>query len=137
MAIECDQIEQIGNELIMAFDGCKVPKNSDLVKLVELVLAVNHCKNVGNPYNTLVSDSYIEQETPQEITYPIYLIHSYSLNVIEGSIEYEGFNFPKGSTRNVEYTTTNKKEVKFTVNPDSRVLFEYLKEDQFEEELIY
>jgi hypothetical protein len=126
MAIECDQIVQVGNELISAFDGCKVPKNSDLVKLVELVLAVNNCSNGGDQYNTLISDIY---NTPGEVIYQPYMLHSFSLNVMEGSIIYEGFEFPKGSTRNVEYTTTNKKEIKFTVNTGSSVLFEYLVED--------
>lgn len=126
MSIQCDEITTIGNQLIAAFDGCKVPKNSDLVKLVELVLAVNHCSNGGDLYNTLLSDTY---EEPGEVIYPPYMMHSFSLNVMEGSIEYEGFNFPKGSTRNVEYTTTNKKEIKFTVNTGSKVFFEYLIED--------
>jgi len=48
------------------------------------------------------------------------------LNVISGSIEYAGFNFPAGATRNVEFTTLNQEDITFTVNPGSEVLFEYL-----------
>ena len=114
------------NELLIAFQDCNKIKNSDLRRLVELVSAVNTCANGGPDYNTLVSVSYT---TPQTIIFPINSFHSFSLNVISGSIEYEGFNFPAGSTRNIEYTTLNQTPVTFTVNPNSEVLFEYLVED--------
>jgi|SRR6478609_6362983 len=126
MSIQCDQITQEGNRLIAAFDGCKTPKNSDLVALTELILAVHNCANGGDPYNTLMSDTY---DTEQDVVYPVRYIHSYSLSVLEGSMEYEGSNFPAGSTRNVEFSTTNAKEIKFTVNPGSKVFFEYQIED--------
>lgn len=123
MAIQCNEINQVINELLIAFQDCNKVKNSDLRKLVELVAAVNTCNNGGSNYNTLVSESFT---TPQTVTYPVDSFHSYSLNVISGSIEYQGFNFPAGSTRNVEYTTLNQTEVTFIVNSGSEVLFEYL-----------
>ena len=123
MVINCLEINQVINELLIAFQDCNKIKNSDLRRLVELVSAVNTCANGGPDYNTLVSVSYT---TPQTIIFPINSFHSFSLNVISGSIEYEGFNFPAGSTRNIEYTTLNQSEVTFTVNSGSEVLFEYL-----------
>jgi len=121
--IECNEVSQVVNELLIAFQDCNKLKNSDLRRLVELVSAVNTCQSGGTPYNTLVSESYT---TSQVVTFPPNSFHSFSLNVISGSITYQGFNFPAGSTRNIEYTTLNQSEVTFTVNPGSEVLFEYL-----------
>lgn len=121
--IECNEISQTINELLISFQDCNKIKNSDLRKLVELISAVNTCQNGGPNYNTLVSQSYT---TPQTVTYPPNSFHSFSLNVISGSIEYQGFNFPAGSTRNIEYTTLNQTGVEFIINPGSEVLFEYL-----------
>lgn len=121
--IECNEISQVANQLISAFQDCNKIKNSDLRKLVDLILAVNTCSNGGPNYNTLIDINYT---TPQVVTFPPNTLHSYSLNVISGSIVYAGFNFPAGSTRNVEFTTLNQENVTFTVNPGSEVLFEYL-----------
>ena len=123
MVINCLEINQVINELLIAFQDCNKIKNSDLRRLVELVSAVNTCSNGGPNYSTLISVSYT---TPQIVTFPPNSFHSFSLNVISGSIEYEGFNFPAGSTRNIEYTTLNQTPVTFTVNSNSEVLFEYL-----------
>jgi hypothetical protein len=124
--IECNEINQTVNELLIAFQDCNKIKNSDLRKLVELVAAVNTCNNGGPNYNVLISDSYT---TPQTVVYPINSFHSFSLNVLSGSIEYQGFNLTAGSTRNVEFTTLNQSEIQFVVNPGSEVLFEYLIEE--------
>lgn len=123
MAIECDQINQTINELLVAFQDCNKIKQSDLNKLVELVSAVNECAGGGALYNTVVSDKYT---TPQVVTYPINSFHSYSLNVLGGSIVYDGFTFTAGTVRNIEFTTLNQTPVTFTVNPGSTVFFEYL-----------
>lgn len=123
MIIECNEISQVANELLIAFKDCNKVKNEDLRKLVDLVLAVNTCANGGPDYNTLVSVPYT---TAQTVTFPVNSFHSFSLNVMSGSIEYDGFNFPAGSTRNIEYTTLNQTPVTFTINPNSEVLFEYL-----------
>lgn len=125
MVIQCSEINQTVNELLIAFQDCNKVKNSDLRKLVELVSAVNTCANGGPDYNTLLADSYT---TPQIVTYPVNSFHSFSLSVLSGSIEYQGFNFPAGSTRNVEFTNLNQTEITFEVNPGSEVLFEYLVE---------
>lgn len=121
--IQCNEITQNINELLIAFQDCNKTKNSDLRKLVELVAAVSSCANGGPLYNTLISVSYT---TPQTVTFLPNSFHSFSLNVISGSIEYQGFNFTAGSTRNIEYTTLNQSGVTFTINPGSTVLFEYL-----------
>lgn len=121
--IQCNEITQNINELLIAFQDCNKIKNSDLRKLVELVAAVNNCANGGPNYNTLVSESYT---TPQVVIFPPNSFHSFSLNVISGSIEYQGFNFSAGSTRNIEYTTLNQATFEFTINSGSEVLFEYL-----------
>jgi len=121
--IECNSINQVINELLIAFQDCNKIKNSDLRRLVELVSAVNTCQNGGPSYDTTVIDEYT---TSQIVSYPPNTLHSYSLNVISGSIEYAGFILPAGSTRNVEYTNLNQDEIVFTVNTGSQVLFEYL-----------
>lgn len=126
MIIECNEISQSANELLIAFADCNKIKNSDLRKMVDLVLAVSTCSNGGPNYNTLIDISYT---TPQTVTFPPNTLHSYSLSVISGSIEYAGFNFPAGSTRNVEFATLNQEVITFTVNAGSEVLFEYLIED--------
>ena len=43
MVIECNEIQQEINYLLIAFQDCNKIKNSDLRKLVELVSAVNTC----------------------------------------------------------------------------------------------
>jgi len=123
MLIECNEISQTVNELLIAFQDCNKIKNEDLRKLVELVAAVNTCANGGTNYNTLVS-SHIT--SPGLVTFPINSFHSFSLNVIAGTIEYEGVNFSAGSTRNVEFTTLNQSVISFTLNPGAEVLFQYL-----------
>ena len=121
--IQCNEISQNVNQLLIAFQDCNDIKNSDLRRLVELVSAVSTCNNGGPAYNSLVSVTY---NTPQTVTIPINTLHSYSLNVISGSITYSGFNFPAGSTRNVEFTNLNQQVIVFTVNAGTEVLFEYL-----------
>lgn len=123
MVIECNEINQVANQLQIAFQDCNKIKNEDLRKLVDLIIAVNTCTNGGPNYDTLVSEEYT---TPQVVSFTANSFHSFSLNVLSGSIEYLGFNFPAGSTRNVEYTTLNQEIFTFTVNPGSTVLFEYL-----------
>lgn len=126
MIIECDEINQTINQLKMAFTTCKHPTNKDLVLLVDLITAVNKCANGGANYNTLVTERY---EGPSEILVPINTLHSYTIAVLKGSVEYEGFTFPRGTTRNIEFTTLNQTAFKYTVTPGSLVMFEYLIED--------
>lgn len=123
MAIQCSEIDQVINELLIAFQGCKQIKNSDLVKLVELVAAVNECAGGGDPYNTQVTVAYT---SPQTVTWPVNSYHSYSLSVLSGSIIYQGFTLQAGTVRNVEFTNLNQTPLEFEVNPNTEVLFEYL-----------
>lgn len=122
-AIPCNEIDQVVNELLIAFQSCKHIKNSDLIKLVELVAAVNSCAGGGDAYDTQVSVSYT---TPQIVTYPNNSYHSYSLSVLSGTITYQGFTLQAGTVRNVEFTNLNQTPLEFEVNIDSEVLFEYL-----------
>ena len=122
MVINCLEINQVVNQLITAFQDCNKIKNSDLRRLVELVSAVNTCANGGPSYDVTIQETY---DTPQIVTFPINSFHSFSLNVLTGSINYYGVNFPAGSTRSIEYTTLNQSEIIFTVNPGSSVFFEY------------
>lgn len=121
--IQCNEITQTVNELLIAFQDCNKVKNSDLRKLTELVAAVNTCANGGPNYDNQVSISYT---TPQIVTFPINSFHSYSLSILSGSIQYQGFTFPAGTTKNVEFTTLNQTELTFEVNAGSNILFEYL-----------
>jgi len=123
MIIECNEISQVINELLIAFQDCNKIKNSDLRKLVELVSAVNTCQTGGPKYDTLVSTTY---NTPQIVTYPPNSFHSCSLSVLSGSIIYQGFTFPSSSVKNIEFTTLNQSAFTFEVLPGANILFEYL-----------
>lgn len=122
MIIECNEISQNINQLLIAFQDCNSIKNSDLRRLVNLVSAVNTCQNGGPNYDVTIQETY---DTPQIVTFPINSFHSFSLNVLTGSIDYYGVNFPAGSTRSIEYTTLNQSSLIFTVKPGSSVFFEY------------
>lgn len=121
--IQCNEINQVINELRISFQNCKQIKPSDLVRLVELVAAVNMCSNGGPSYNTLVSEQY---EGPTIVTYPVNSFHSFTMNVLKGSVEYLGFDFPRGSSRSVSFTTLNQTEITFKLNPGAKMLIEYL-----------
>lgn len=126
MIIECNEINQTINQLKIAFQTCHKFNNKDLELLVDLVAAVNKCANGGANYNTLITERY---EGPSEIVVPVNKLHSYTLAVLKGSVEYDDFTFPRGTTRNVEFTTLNQTAFKYIVNPGSVVMFEYLIED--------
>ena len=125
MVIQCNEITQTVNELLIAFQDCNQIKNSDLRKLVELVSAVNTCQAGGPNYGTQTSVSYT---SPQTVTYPVNSYHSYSLSILTGSILYEGFTLNAGTVKNVEFTTLNQTPLTFIVNAGASVLFEYLTE---------
>jgi len=127
MIIECNEISQTINELLIAFQDCNKIKNSDLRRLVELVSAVNTCTNGGPAYDTIVTDIY-EPETDEIVIYPINTFHAYTLIVLSGNIEYGGFNFPTGTTQNIELTNLNQTSLIFTVKAGSKVMFEYITE---------
>lgn len=127
--IECNEISQTINELLISFQNCKKINNEDLVKLVELIAAVNVCNDGGPRYNTLVSESYspIEDTT---ITYPIDTYHSLNIMIIDGNITRDIsmsiVTFPTGTVLNHEVTTLNQTEYKFTIKAGSIVVVEYL-----------
>lgn len=121
--IQCNEINQVIDELRIAFQTCKQIKPSDLTRMVELISAVNVCSNGGPLYNTIVSQTY---EGPTIVTYPINSFHSFSMNVLKGAVEYQGFDFPRGSSRNIEFTTLNQTEITFKVNANSKMLIEYI-----------
>lgn len=123
MAIECLEIPQTINELLIAFQNCKQVKNEDLTKLVDLVTAVYTCQGAGADYSTLISNTY---NTAGDVEFPANSFHSFSISVLSGSITYQGVTLNAGSTKNVEYSTLNSNPVLFHVNAGSTVLFEYL-----------
>ena len=125
MIIECNEIQQVANQLIVAFQDCNKIKNSDLRKLVDLVIAVNTCSNGGPYYNTIVTNTY-EPVTDEIVTYPINTFHAITIVVLEGSIIYNTFTFPAGTTQNIEVTTLNQTPITFTVKAGSKVMVEYL-----------
>ena len=128
MPIECNEIQQNINELLIAFQDCNKVKNSDLRKLVELVAAVNVCSNGGPSYNTIITDIY-EPISDQIVTYPINTFHALTLVILNGSIVYNTFTFPAGTTQNIEVTTLNQTPIIFTVKAGSKVMVEYIIED--------
>jgi len=127
MTIECNEISQTINELLISFQDCKKILNSDLRKLVELISAVNTCANGGPNYDTLVQETY-EPISSQLVVYPINTFHSITIIIVSGSIVYNTFTFTAGTTQNIEVTTLNQTEISFVANPGSKVLVEYLKE---------
>lgn len=123
--IECNQISQTVNQLLIAFEDCNKIKNSDLRKLVELVSAVNTCANGGADYDTIVTNTY-EPITDQIVTYPVNTFHSITIIVLTGSIVQDTFTFPAGTTQNIEVTTLNQTPIIFTVKAGSKVIVKYL-----------
>jgi len=125
MIIECNEIPQTVNELLISFQDCNKIKNSDLRKLVELVSAVSTCSNGGPNYDTVITDTY-EPITDTIITYPINTFHAITIIVLQGSIIYNTFTFPAGTTQNIEVTNLNQTPITFTVKAGSKVMIEYL-----------
>lgn len=128
MIIECNSINQVVNQLITAFQDCNKIKNSDLRKLVELVSAVNTCTNGGPDYDTIITDIY-EPVVDEIVTYPINTFHAITIVVLQGSIVYNTFTFPAGTTQNIEVTNLNQTPIIFTVKSGSKVMVEYLIEN--------
>lgn len=125
MVIECNEITQVANQLITAFQDCNKIKNSDLRKLVDLVVAVNTCANGGPDYNTIITDIY-EPVSDEIVIYPINTFHAITIVVLEGNIIYNTFTFPAGTTQNIEVTTLNQTPITFTVKAGSKVMVEYI-----------
>lgn len=125
MAIQCNEIQQIGNQLLAKFQKCKVVDPQDLHQLVELVLAVNICSNGGPSYNTLVEEIY-EPIVDEIVTYPIGTYHSISVMIIQGNIERNGVTYPTGSVLDHEVTNLNQTAFSFTVKAGAQVVVQYL-----------
>jgi hypothetical protein len=123
MVIECNEISQTVNELLIAFADCNKIKNSDLRRLVELVSAVNTCSNGGADYNTLTTNTY----TPVSdtvITYPINDFHAISILVVVGEAVYQGVTFPVGGKVELEFTNLNQQALSFTAKAGSTIFVE-------------
>lgn len=125
MVIECNEISQVANQLLTAFQDCNKIKNSDLRKMVDLIIAVNTCSNGGPDYNTIITNIY-EPVSDEIIIYPINTFHAITIIVLNGSIIYNTFTFPAGTTQNIEVTTLNQTPISFTVKAGSRVMVEYI-----------
>lgn len=125
MIIECNEIPQTVNKLLIAFKDCNKVKNSDLRKLVELVSAVNICSNGGPDYDTIVTDVY-EPITNTVVTYPINTFHAITMMLINGNVIYNGVTLPQGSTINIEVTNLNQTPFVFTALAGSKAIIEYI-----------
>ena len=129
MVIDCSEINQTINELLVAFQDCNKVKNSDLRKLVDLVSAVNVCANGGADYSTVVDILY-EPLVDELITYPVDTFHSISINVISGVLEkivgVDTVSFPIGSSLNLEVTTLNQTPYTFIAKAGSKIYVEYI-----------
>lgn len=123
--IECSEIQQTINQLLIAFQDCNKIKNSDLRRLVELVSAVNTCQNGGPNYDTIVTDVY-EPNTNTVVTYPINTFHAITMMLINGNVIYNGVTLPQGSTINIEFTNLNQTPFVFTALAGSKVIIEYI-----------
>lgn len=123
--IECNEINQIANELLMKFADCNKIKNEDLRTLVDLIIAVSTCTNGGPDYNTLETDIY-EPISDEIITYPPDTFHSVSIVSTLGEFILNGATYPSGVTINIEYTSLNQQAFTFTAKAGSRVVVNYL-----------
>ena len=121
--IQCNEITQNINELLIAFQDCNKVKNSDLRKLVELVSAVNICNNGGVDYGELLTNTY-EPLIDTIITYPINNFHAISVLVVEGEAIYQGITFPVGGKVEIEFTNLNQQSFSFTVKAGSKIFVE-------------
>lgn len=123
--INCSEIQQVGNELLIAFQDCKKVNPTDLATLVELVLAVNICTNGGPSYDTLVEEIY-EPLVDEIVSYPIGTYHSISIMILQGNIERNGVTYPTGSVLDHEVTNLNQTAFSFTVKSGAQVVVQYL-----------
>lgn len=127
--IQCNEINQNINELLVSFDDCKKIKNEDLTKLVELIAAVNNCANGGVSYNKEVTDIY-EPLVDLLVIYPINSFHSYSIMILNGNISQiigsSEVVYPTGTVLNTEFTNLNQNKISFNVLSGSKVVVKYL-----------
>lgn len=127
MLIECNSINQVINELLIAFQDCNKIKNSDLRKLVELISAVNTCSNGGVDYGELLTDTYTSI-SDTVITYPVNNFHAISVLVVEGEAVYQGITFPIGGKVELEFTNLNQQSFSFTAKAGSTIFVERIVE---------
>lgn len=127
--IECNEINQTVNELLIAFADCNKIKNEDLRKLVDLVQAVSICSNGGANYNTEITEFY-EPVTDLVVSYPVNSYHSISIMVISGfiteTVNSSEITYPKGTVLNTEVTTLNQTVTTFKVKAGANVIVKYL-----------
>jgi hypothetical protein len=121
--IECSEINQTINELLTAFDDCKKIRNEDLVKLVQLIAAVNLCANGGVNYGTIINEIHEPIEN-QIIRYPVNSFHAISIVVVSGQVIYNGVTLVAGNSINLEVTTTNQTALEFLAKAGCKVLVE-------------
>lgn len=130
--IPCNQINQTINDLLIAFQDCNKIKNSDLIKLVNLVAAVRECNEGGPLYNVLVSDDY-QPDTDQVVTYGVDSFHSINIMVLEGKltriIDSATVEFSKGTVLRYNFSSLNQFALTFTVLAGSHVTVDYLIEE--------
>jgi hypothetical protein len=123
--IECDDIEQTISQMYASFQSCSNVKKTDLIKLLDLITAVNNCGTPGVSYDTLISNLY-EPVSNQVITYPINTFNSISLVILDGSIIYNSITLPTGTSINIPFTNLNQTPFVFTAVAGSKILVEYV-----------
>lgn len=128
MVIECNEINQVYSQLMMAFQDCNKIKNEDLRKMLDLIMAVNVCSNGGPSYNTLESFTYTPLED-EIISFLPETFHSISLVVSNGEVIYDGITLSTSAAINLEFTSLNQYAFTFTVKAGSTVLVNLIKED--------
>jgi hypothetical protein len=123
MVIECNEIQQEINYLLIAFQDCNKIKNSDLRRLVELVSAVNTCNNGGTAYDTIITNTY-EPLIDEVITYPVNNFHAISVLVVSGGAIYQNVTFPIGGKIEIEFTNLNQQSFSFIAKAGSTIFVE-------------
>lgn len=127
--IECNEINEVYNQLRVAFSSEGTPSNEDLTLMLQLMMAAKDCTGDNGEYNYLVAKQYIG---PTEVKIPINTMHSCSIAVLEGAMMYCGIKMFKGTTKNIEFTSMNTNDLRFEVLKGGKVLFEYLTLDNVE-----
>lgn len=122
MAINCNEINQIADELKMKFKACSTLKAEDMQQMLDLVVAVSICSNGGTQYNNTISETLnpINGELTQ--TYPIGSYHNIYIRVISGSVIYKGITLPVNSEIRDEVTALNNTPFVLTIPNGSEIL---------------
>jgi len=122
MAINCNEINQVADELKMKFTACSKLEAADMITLVELVVAVSECANGGTQYNNTITETLVPTEGELIKTYDVGSYHSIYVRVSIGTVVYNGITLPINSEIRDDVTALNNTPFVLTVPNGAEVL---------------